>query len=77
MGNVVPSRDPNTPDTPEPEPLSLLIKALGCGPTILAAHTPDESGMCRSCSGQVQTVRWPCSLRFYALEAKALEDGDQ
>lgn len=52
--------------------MTLLIKALGLTDIILDSHVADPTGeYCVACSGN-KMVKWPCSLRFYALEAKVL-----
>ena len=59
----------------EVEPLSLLIHHFGIAEVILETHQPDATGQyCTACSKNL-TVRWPCSLRFYATEALALDEG--
>lgn len=59
----------------EVEPMSLLIKALDLAEVILETHQPDATGQyCTACSKNL-TVKWPCSLRFYATEALALDEG--
>jgi hypothetical protein len=61
-------------DPSQPEPLSLLIRALGLAETILRDHVADPTGRyCLRCSPN-RSVTWPCSLRFYATEALALDD---
>jgi hypothetical protein len=53
----------------EAEPLSLFIAHLGIAEEILEAHR----GYCLRCSPN-RMVKSPCSLRFYATEALALDD---
>jgi hypothetical protein len=57
----------------EAEPLSLFIAHLGIAEEILAAHPLIEGGYCLRCSPN-RMVKSPCSLRFYATEALALDD---
>lgn len=61
-----------------PDPMVLLIKALGLTDAILATHIPDHETRvvryCVSCSGNRMIV-WPCALHFFATEARKLGGG--
>jgi len=59
-------------DPSQPEVLSLLIHHLGLADTIIETHPLIEGGLCLTCSPN-GLVKSPCALRFYALEAKSLD----
>lgn len=61
--------------TDQRDPWTALENANpGWAERILEAHTADSYGNCTTCSGQAQTswTKYPCVLRFHAVEAMKL-----
>lgn len=64
--------------TQQVDMLAVLIQSQpGMAERLLAEHTDDESGHCRSCSngGQTGHYRWPCTI--YRCAARSAAEGLQ